>query len=443
MVSARPSRASEFTISVDQLLSFWCKNQGLAERSNKSLDRILASMGWTNTAGSAGPYVSFLARGGRAGSIKNAVDDAIFGDGSLVEVPSLRGCTMLVPREDVNAAIAAGRPFHAERKKKVYKFCKVTDGDIFDLSNAIVKILAKEPMDTNGLQKSLPSKLVRSLGEDGRRLGESSTLTLALRDLQAEGKIQRLSALRRLDTKEFTYRIAPWSLGDREPVTNDSKGLLVELARRFFTFAGPATLKDFAWWAGVAQRDAREALPRAGVVNLSVDDYTEEAWVAQELLHDVMKAKPVAAAPVRFLPFRDNYLYFRRGLSIFVRDAGSQKKVLDWVGKPASLDEIESIHHHAIVSAGELVGVWEFDAERRCLEWATFQKITTALGEEIEAVSNETEQFISQALDDVLFYSMDNEKNRQARLAAVRALKSEASVKSGPRPRRRGAAPGA
>jgi hypothetical protein len=38
---------------------------------------------------------------------------------------------------------------------------------------------------------------------------------------------------------------------------------LAELARRYFTSRGPATVKDFAWWAGITQADAKTGLAGA------------------------------------------------------------------------------------------------------------------------------------------------------------------------------------
>jgi hypothetical protein len=38
---------------------------------------------------------------------------------------------------------------------------------------------------------------------------------------------------------------------------------LAELARRYFTSHGPATLQDFVWWSGLAAADARSALEMA------------------------------------------------------------------------------------------------------------------------------------------------------------------------------------
>jgi hypothetical protein len=44
----------------------------------------------------------------------------------------------------------------------------------------------------------------------------------------------------------------------------DRDEALAELARRYFTSHGPATLQDFTWWSGLSAGDARAAFARAG-----------------------------------------------------------------------------------------------------------------------------------------------------------------------------------
>ena len=46
----------------------------------------------------------------------------------------------------------------------------------------------------------------------------------------------------------------------------DRDEALAELARRYFTSHGPATLQDFAWWSGLSAADARRAIEAAGAV---------------------------------------------------------------------------------------------------------------------------------------------------------------------------------
>jgi Winged helix DNA-binding domain len=45
----------------------------------------------------------------------------------------------------------------------------------------------------------------------------------------------------------------------------DRDEALAELARRYFTSHGPATLQDFTWWSGLAVADARSGVAMAGI----------------------------------------------------------------------------------------------------------------------------------------------------------------------------------
>ena len=55
---------------------------------------------------------------------------------------------------------------------------------------------------------------------------------------------------------------------------------LGELARRYFTSHGPATVQDFAWWAGLTVTDARMGLESAKHALESADANDREFWFA-------------------------------------------------------------------------------------------------------------------------------------------------------------------
>jgi hypothetical protein len=101
--------------------------------------------------------------------------------------------------------------------------------------------------------------------DDLRRALESATLRLdgltfglILMHAELEGVI--CSGPRR--GKHSTYAL----LDRRAPghVPRDRDDALGELTRRYFTSHGPATLRDFAWWSGLTQRDGRRGVEIAG-----------------------------------------------------------------------------------------------------------------------------------------------------------------------------------
>ncbi len=87
---------------------------------------------------------------------------------------------------------------------------------------------------------------------------------------------------------------------------------LAELARRYFTSHGPATLADFVWWAGLKVADARAGLAAVstGLAQASVNGTVH--WMAEE-----MRDLP-AGRSVHLLPGFDEYLlgYRNRGVAL-------------------------------------------------------------------------------------------------------------------------------
>jgi DNA glycosylase AlkZ-like len=62
--------------------------------------------------------------------------------------------------------------------------------------------------------------------------------------------------------KAFTYALLEERVPRTEALTRDEA--LMELARRYFTSRGPATLQDFVWWSGLTTADARRGIEMAG-----------------------------------------------------------------------------------------------------------------------------------------------------------------------------------
>src|SRR6185312_4242277 len=76
-----------------------------------------------------------------------------------------------------------------------------------------------------------------------------------------------------------------------------------ELTRRFFASHGPATVKDFAWWSGLAGAQAREGLElvKPGLAHASID--------GQSYFFEEGPAPRADASPsVHLLPNYDEYL---------------------------------------------------------------------------------------------------------------------------------------
>jgi hypothetical protein len=118
---------------------------------------------------------------------------------------------------------------------------------------------------------------------------------------------------------------------------------LAELAQRYFTSHGPATLQDLVWWSGLTTADARAGLEMAKphLANETVDGKTY--WRSQTM--PVVKDVPPTAY---LLPNYDEYLVGYKDRSA-VYDPAHAKLATSSTG----------IFTSAMVLNGQVVGIWK------------------------------------------------------------------------------------
>src|SRR5260370_14707683 len=106
----------------------------------------------------------------------------------------------------------------------------VKEKEIGKLCEAVRKALEKGSLDPEEIRQAV-GPAARSLGEEGKKKGLSTTLPLALGKLQSSGEIRRVPVEGRLDRQRFRYvlwRPNPLGLGKLSP-----DEVYAELARRY------------------------------------------------------------------------------------------------------------------------------------------------------------------------------------------------------------------
>jgi hypothetical protein len=97
--------------------------------------------------------------------------------------------------------------------------------------------------------------------------------------------------------------------------TYDRAGAFAELARRYFTSHGPATRRDFMWWAGITAKDAQEAIesvqPALSTARVDGDEYFWRAVSSRRL-------RRTAVARAQLLPAYDEYTVGYQDRSLLV-----------------------------------------------------------------------------------------------------------------------------
>ena len=396
-------------MSTPKLRAWWFHRQGLdGSLRNATPDQVLERAGWARSVGGVGPYLTLFAR---ARTTRQAADDAA-AKLEIHELPSARGCTYVLPARDFAVGLKVGEDAAVAPMKVAMKL-GVTEKEIVRLEHAVVGALdGHEAMDPDAIRDAT-GKASRSLGEEGKKKGVTTTLPLALGRLQAKGEIRRVPVNGRLDQQR--YRYARWT---PSPLAGYGKSLgeaYTQLARLYFGWVGPATLAEFQWFSSLGAKAAKEAVaPLRLEPSTNADDRLilpddVDAWENFDVPTDACYA---------LVSSLDSIAAARRNLSTLVDPKDHARPVLaDSTEKPVG--GLSDLPSHAILDRGRLIGLWEYDADASRIVWGTFGvKKTKRLAVAVE----ETETFVRDQLGDARSFSLDSPKSRVKRLDALRRL---------------------
>ena len=391
-----------------KLRAWWFHRQGLdGSLRGKASAEILEQCGWSRSVGGVGPYLTLFSRG----RTRREAADAAVAALEIHELPTARGCTYVLPASDFALGLTVGREFNSDMKQAVK--LGVTGKEIDALCDAVLKALEKGPLDPDGIRDAT-GKASRSLGEEGKKKGLSTTLPLALGRLQTEGRIRRVPTNGRLDQQRYKY--VTWSPSPlaKYPASLDSA--FTELARRFFRWVGPATLGEFQWFSGLGVKATKQAVAPLGLV-------PAETGSDRMLLPDDAKAFAAFKAPTKpeyaLVSSLDPITANRREMQSLLDPKDRERMfVVDTSAKPAG--GLMDLPSHAILDRGQIIGLWEFDVDAGSIVWATFgRKKDKAL----EAAVEETQTFVRDQLGDARSFSLDSPKSRAPRIASLRQMK--------------------
>jgi hypothetical protein len=382
----------------ERVRAFRWRRQGLdGSLAKASAAQVLEQTGWMRSVGGAAPYLGLFARAG-VGREQADADAAAL---RIHELPAARGCTYVVHEKDFALALRAGQGFSGDLAT-AKKFLDVTEGELEKLSGRIVQAV-KEPKDPRELKESL-GPAVRNLGEAGKKRGMATTLPLALGLLQSRGEIRRVPVGGRLDQQRYAY--VRWGL--RIPALSEEE-LALELARRYFRWAAPASVAQFQWWSGLGARAAKAA---AGPLRLvSVD---EEQLAFPDDAEAIRSTKPPKETTAALASSLDNLLHLRRELESLGDPADLKRIPREGRAGGALLD----LPSHAILQAGRIVGLWEYDVEAGRIVAGLFGKPSAPVKAAIAAM----EAFVRDQLGDARQFSLDSFESRKERLAGLRKL---------------------
>jgi len=144
--------------------------------------------------------------------------------------------------------------------------------------------------------------------------------------------------------KQVTYALFDERVPKTKPLAREAA--LRELAVRYLTSHGPATLRDFAWWSGQTQKEIRVGIEAAGRRLESITEGGRTYWLAPGA-----GAAPPIAPTARLLPNYDEYLIAYKDRELVLARGGD-------------------VFAHQLVVDGRLAGSWTRTLSRNGVEVA-------------------------------------------------------------------------
>jgi len=390
-------------VSLQQINS-WRMHRQFLDRPfpSKDIVELITTIGWVYSPGCSTPYLACWAR---MPSFKvEDLNRLVFDDRRLVQLETLRGCTMLVPRSQAAIALKIRTKTFTELSKQARQQMPIAEPDMERLKTAILKALQNGPRTSEQFRAAVPAPLVKDFGPDLKRIGMTNSLTLAINLLKEDGKLLKQQAKKRLDFTEYSLALTSNVLPQVEPFDLRMEDACTQLAAQYFRAESPARVRDFAWWAGINVTDAikgtGEVKPK--LVSIPVEGTKDEYLISEADLEEFLAFEPRESA-VNFIPYRDTYLKGQREVvDRFVPSEHADKPFSRWKGKLIN-DPLATI-----VQDGRVIGVWEWNEDEEEVDLLLFDSsISKSTMKAIRKRADELATFIRNNLGDVRLQGLD------------------------------------
>jgi hypothetical protein len=369
---------------------------------SKTILELIRAIGWIYSPGCSTPYLSLWSRSSsfKAGDL----DKLVFEDRKLIQLETLRGCTMLVPRDQASVALRIRTRTFTELSKQARQQMPISDADMEKLKTALLNALHSGHKTIEQLARVIPGNLVKDFGPDLKRIGLTNSLTLAINLLREEGKVLKQQGKKRLDSTEYSFVLTSNVVPEADPYNLRMEEACAQLAAQYFRAEAPARVKDFAWWAGInvtdAIKGAGEVKPK--LVAIPVEGTKDEFLISETDLEAFVNFKAPEAA-INFIPYRDTYLKGQREVvNRFVPTEHADKPFSRWKGKLIN-DPLATI-----IFNGRVVGVWEWNEDEEEVDLLFFDSsIPKSVEKAIHKRANELASFIRANLGEVRLQGSD------------------------------------
>lgn len=303
-------------------------NQGLVKPTRDTASEVVAMLGAVQAQdyGTSKWGVAQRTRGLTDAEVEKEIDS-----GAIIRTHILRPTWHFVAAADIGWMLALSAPRVHQANAYWYRWLEV-DAAVARRSRAV---LTKALRDGKQLTRAeLGQALTRA------RIQITTPQRLACIVMRAELDGVICSGARR--GKQFTYALFEERV--TQPAGLDRDAALFELARRYFTTRGPATVHDFAWWSGLTIAEAKRGVDGAASKLRHATTDGRSYWLPL-----AERAARIASPLAHLLPNYDEYFIGFKDRSAF----GARLKTL---GVEARTDALSG---HILFVDGQIVAGWK------------------------------------------------------------------------------------
>jgi hypothetical protein len=307
----------------NKINSWRLTSQGLSQPRWQEPDRVVAWLGGVHAQypGWAEWSIGLRMHEGTAEKVQRSIADR-----QIVRTWAFRGTLHYIAASDVPWLIPLLAPFIIAGNARRYRQLELDEAAFAQSKDVIRCALEREgPLVRAEIASALEKEGISAKGQRAPYLLQRAALEGVICHGPQRGR-------------EPTYVLLSDWIGT--PGDMGSDGGLAALAERYVASHGPATVHDFAWWAGLRVTMAREAVGAAASL-VSVAAENEELWAARGTA-----PLPLQGTVYLLPPFDDYMLGYRDRSSAL--DPADRKRVNRGGGMPRP----------TVVVDGEVVGTW-------------------------------------------------------------------------------------
>ncbi len=181
--------------------------------------------------------------GNRIPHITDAVIERAFNEGKFLRAQVLRPTWHFVAPADIGWLLELSAQRIRTRYKNLYSRLDISAGDLRKSKTIMAKALAGNKRKTRAELLALCLKANKYLDE--------IRMNFLILDAELDGLIVNGGR----QGNEFTYALLEELVPS--PPRLEKEAAIAELAKRYFSSRGPATLPDFIWWSGLTPEEAK------------------------------------------------------------------------------------------------------------------------------------------------------------------------------------------